>query len=226
MTQKPKNFAILGMGRFGLSIVETLAQFDVNVLACDKNETALHEAMDYATHVVQADLIDEVSLKSLGLGNFDVVVVAMGEEFEISLVATMVAKESGVKTVIAKARNLRQKRILENVGADLVILPEREMGAKLARKLAGSNILDILEDTGLYTISEMKPLPGWLGKTVGHANIRKQHGYTVLAIRNGQKLTLPVTADHVITADDVLIVLSQNDPASSDGPFAADSSFL
>lgn len=202
-------FAVLGLGRFGLSIVQTLSEYDVNILACDKDDVKLQHAMEYATHVVKADVFDELALERLGLGSFDVVIMAMGEDFEASQIATMIAKEKGVKRVIVKARNERQKRILKSIGADEVILPEFEMGRKLARRLVGSNILDILEESDLYSVSEMEPLREWCGKTLKETDIRKKHGITVLAMRKGEKLTMPVSPDQRIEQDDILIVFTE-----------------
>lgn len=202
-------FAVLGLGRFGLSIVQTLSEYDVNILACDKDDVKLQHAMEYATHVVKADVFDELALERLGLGSFDVVIMAMGEDFEASQIATMIAKEKGVKRIIVKARNERQKRILKSIGADEVILPEFEMGRKLARRLVESNILDILEESELYSIAEMEPLREWCGKTLRETDIRKKHGITVLAMRKEDRLTMPVSPDQPIEQDDVLIVFAE-----------------
>ena len=207
--EKYTHFAVLGLARFGMSIVQTLSEHDVNIMACDKNEMRLQQAAEYATHVVQVDITDENALEKLGLGNFEVVVLAIGEDFEASQIAAMVAKESGAKHVIVKARNNRQKAILESMGVDEVILPEHEMGAKLARKLTGSNIMDILEESSFYTITEMRPMDEWRDKTIQQADIRRKHNLTILAVRRGDKLKIPVLPDMVLTGDDVLIVLSE-----------------
>ena len=130
-------FAVIGLGRFGLSVVKTLAKYDVSILAVDANEHHLNESADFATSVVQANISEEGALDSLSLGNFDVVVIATGEDFEASVLATISAKEQGAKQVVVKALGERQKRILEKIGADTVVLPEIEMGARLARSLAG-----------------------------------------------------------------------------------------
>jgi trk system potassium uptake protein TrkA len=207
--QKPANFAVLGLGRFGFSVVETLAQYDVNILACDKDETRLNAVSSYATHILQADISNEITLQSLPLGNFDVVILGMSSEFEASLMATMVAKEQGAKKVLVKARSNRQKKILQSVGADEVIIPEYETGAKIARRLLSSNILDVLEESEFYTISEMRPMEDWLGKSIRQADIRRQHDLMILAIRRGGKLELPVSPDHVLAEEDVLITISE-----------------
>lgn len=206
---KNKSFAVFGLGRFGMSIIQTLSEYDVNILACDNDEAKLKLAEEYATHVVRADASDENALKNLGLQNFDVIILAMGEEFEASQIATMIAKESGAKYVIVKARNLRQKKILESIGADSVVLPEHEMGSKLARKMVVSNIMDILEDSEYYTITEIKPLDEWLDKSVRQANIRQKHNITILAVRQGEELIIPVSPDRIINKEDILIALEE-----------------
>ena len=204
-----KNFAVFGLGRFGMSIIQTLSEYDVNILACDNNEAKVNHATEYATHVIQADASDETALINLGLNSFDVIVLAMGEEFEASLIATMIAKENGAEYVIVKARNKRQKKTLESIGADKVVLPEYEVGVKLARTILEPNIMDILEDSEYYTITEMKPYNEWINKTVGEADIRQNYGITILAIRNGKELTIPISPDTIIAENDVLIVFSE-----------------
>ncbi|MDL2318646.1 TrkA family potassium uptake protein [Eubacteriales bacterium OttesenSCG-928-A19] len=200
-------FAVLGLGRFGMSIVKTLAEYDANILACDKDAAHLHEATEYAAHVVQADAADEDAMRKLGLGNFDVVVLAMGEDFEATIMAAMLAKELGAGKVVAKAFGFRQKKILESIGVDKVVVPEVEMGVKVARNLVNPNVLDVLEQSGGQTITEMLPQSDWVGKTIRQADIRRKHGYTVLAILRGNK-TIPVTIDTVIETGDVLVAMN------------------
>lgn len=208
MEKGNKQFAILGIGRFGQSIIKTLSEYDVDILACDKDPQQLHHVANYATHLVQADLADESALESMGIGNFDVVVVAT-KELEASLVATMMAKEAGVETVVVKATGERQKKILENIGADLVVQPEYEIGAKIGRELVENNILDILGDSALYTIVELKPQENWIGKTIGQLDIRKTEQKNILAIQRGEDLMIPVLSDHTIQSGDILIAISE-----------------
>lgn len=207
--QGNRNFAVLGLGHFGMSITHTLSEFDVNIMACDRDEAKLQLATEYATHVVRADMADENALARMGLGNFDVIVLAIGTDFEASQIATMIAKEHGAKYVIVKARNLRQKKILESIGADEVILPEHEIGAKLARRLASPNIMDILDDSEFYTITEMHPLDEWLDQTIRESDVRRKHNITILAIRRGDTFIIPVSPSDVLTQEDVLIVLNE-----------------
>lgn len=212
MSGKNKHYAVLGLGRFGMSIVQTLSEeTEANVLACDKNEVKVQRAAEFATHAVQVDLTDENSLKKLGLGNFHVVILAIGEDFETSLINAMIAKEQGARYIIVKARKERQKVILKSIGVDEVILPEHEMGERLARRLSGSNIMDILGESDAYTIYEMRPLEEWVGRTVQQADIRRQHHFTILAIRRGDELQIPITPNTQIAKDDVLIVLNEKE---------------
>jgi trk system potassium uptake protein TrkA len=205
-----KSFAVLGLGRFGMSIVQTLSESEANILACDKDESKLQQASEYATHMVQVDVTDENALEKLGLGNFDVVIVGIGENFEASQIAAMIAKEHGVKRIIVKAKNKRQKIILESIGVHEVILPEHEMGAKLARKLTGSNVMDILEESEFYTIKEMYPMEEWIDKTIQQSDIRRKHGLSILAIRRGERLVMPVLPDMTLNREDILITLSDH----------------
>ncbi len=204
---KDQQYAVIGLGRFGMSIVQALAEYDVNVLACDKDPEMVHLAAEYATHAVQADAADDASMERLGLGNFDVVVVAIGEDFEAAVLAIMRAKELGARYIVAKAIGQRQARIFESLGADLVVQPEHEMGTRIARRLMRPNILDVLEKSEYYTVTEMRPLDEWVGKTVGTANIRKESGMTLLAIIRDGRPIIPVLATQTLRADDLLITM-------------------
>ncbi|WP_461218142.1 potassium channel family protein [Lapidilactobacillus salsurivasis] len=201
-------FAVFGLGRFGMSIVRTLADYDATVLACDIKEERLNEAADYTSHLVQADVADADTLKGLDLGDFDVVVLAMGENFEAAIMATMTAKELGVPKVVVKALGQRQKKILERLGADRVILPEIEMGEKIAHSLVDPDMIDILERAGRQAITELHPRAQWVGHTVADLDIRNKYDYNIMAVIRDQKIIIPVPADLTLQADDVLIMLS------------------
>jgi trk system potassium uptake protein TrkA len=192
-----------------MSIIETLAQFNVEILAVDKDENKTRAAAEYATHVVQADLSEENVLDTLGLGNFDVVILAMAGDFEATLITAMVAKEEGAGKIVAKASGNRQKKILEKSGVDEVILPEHEMGIKTARRLVGANLLEILGESDLYTITEQAPLSEWIGKTIREADIRRKKGLNVLAVYRAGKLNVTVSPDFVISRGDMLVVLGE-----------------
>lgn len=204
---KQKSYAVLGLGRFGLSVVKTLSEKNVNVLACDKMENRTQEVASFATHTIQADISDEKVLKSLGLGNYDVVIIAMGTEFEAALIAAMVAVEEGVQYVVAKAGGERQKKILKSIGVHEVVFPEYEMGVKLANRLTGINLLDALGDSEMYTLAEINPQPRWVGKSIRECDIRNKHGLTILAVVRAGRVEVPVSPDWVFEPNDLLVTL-------------------
>lgn len=208
---KYSQFAVLGMGNFGISIVETLAEYDVNILACDSDAGKLQEVAGLATELVQADVQDEKAIGNLGLGNFEVVILAMGDDFEASQIAAMIAKEQGADYVMVKARNRRQKKILERIGVDQVIIPEYEMGVRVAKRLVQRNVLEVLEESEDYTIMEMYPLDEWVGKTISEADVRRKHNIMILGVKRNHKFTIPFSPDLVFEKDDVLLTLSEHE---------------
>lgn len=209
--KNPITFAILGLSKFGMSILRTLFKYNIDVLACDKNESKLQNAKNFATHLILADISDENALNGIGLGNFDIIILDTGNDFEASQIATMFAKEKGAKKVIVKANNIRQKIILEKLGADEVILPEIEAGRKLAIKLMNPNIIDVLNATEDYSITEMHPFDEWVGKTVQEADIRNKHNITIFAVQQENQSVLPISINHIISKDDILFVMKSND---------------
>lgn len=206
-----KTYIVIGLGRFGLSAATRLFELGNEVLAIDENEEAIQQIADHVTHAVVGDARDEAVLKALGVGNFDYAIVATGSDLAASILITITLKELGVPTVICKASNEAYKKALEKVGADRVLIPEREMAAKLAQNLSGSNILDFFELSDDYGIAEISVPSDWVGKTIRELNVRAKYDVTILSFkRNGQLQVLP-SADEVIEADTIVIVLGSNE---------------
>lgn len=208
--QQKKQYAVLGLGRFGMSIVRTLADYDVTVLACDRDEEQLNEAAEYTSHLVQADVADEETLEGLAIGDFDVVVLAMGENFEAAIMATLSAKELGAKKVVVKSLSQRQKRILERVGADRVVLPEIEMGEKVAQSLIDPAMIDVLERAGRQAITKIHPHDDWLEHSVAELDIRQNYDISIMAVIRRSKIIIPVPADLIFRKDDILIIVNDD----------------
>ncbi len=208
--QKERQFAVLGLGRFGQSLAYTLYENGCNVLACDNNYEIIQEFSNCATHVVQADITDETVMDSLGLGNYDVVVIAIGSDMNSCIMATLIAKERGAKYVIVRAKNLLQKKIFEKIGADRVILPEREMGIKLATNLITTNLMDYINLSEEYSLVEIEPLEEWIGHTVYKLDIRAKFGLNVIGIRRKKKMIIMPGINEKILENDILIVVGLN----------------
>lgn len=208
-----QSFAIIGLGRFGASVCTTLVETGQEVLAIDRDEDRVNEYMDIATHAVVANAEDEMALKSLGLRNFDHVIIAIGEDIQASILVTLMAKEMGVKQVTAKAQNIYHAKVLEKVGADRVVHPERDMGERVAHHLISKNILDYLELSDEYSIAEIKISNAkFTDKTLSQLDLRKKFGLNVVAIRrSNRKLMVSPSAAETILMDDVLFVIGETD---------------
>lgn len=206
-----RQFAVIGLGRFGQSVAITLARMGYEVLAIDTDEERVNEVMEHVTHAVQIDALDENALKSLGIRNFDVVIVAIGQDMQASILVTVMLKEMGVREVIAKARTELHGRVLAKVGADKVVFPERDMGIRVARALVTKNILDQIELSPDYSILELVAPEEFVGKTLEESAIRLKHGVTVLAIRRGSDVIISPGAKQVIEPGDILVTVGRND---------------
>lgn len=205
-----KSYAVLGLGRFGKSVAVSLAHAGAEVLAIDQNEDLVHEVADIVTYAVQADVADLEVLKELGLGNMDCAIVAIAEDLESSVMATILAKELGVPYVLAKAQNDLHAKILGKVGADNVVFPEKEMGARIARSLVTGNFIDLFELSSAVSMVEMKIKPQWVGKTLRELNLRDRYGVNVVAIKKDDILEVSPSPDEALVASETIIITGNN----------------
>ncbi|MFP4697188.1 MAG: potassium channel family protein [Eubacteriales bacterium] len=211
MANKKKDFVIFGLGKFGRSIAETLTSKGCDVLAIDSKDDVIQDVADIVTHAVQADVTDIDALNSLGVRNFDVAIIAISQDMQSSIMATILAKELGVPYVISKAQNDIHKKVLEKVGVDRVIFPEREMGNRIANSLVSDNFLDYIELSADYSMAEITMMKEWSGKSLKALNMRANYGVNVMAIRNGDNINITPGPDVVLNDDDVLVVIGSNE---------------
>lgn len=204
---KHTQFAVLGLGKFGRSMAEALFENGNDVFCCDINEAVVHEVSEYATHVIQADASDKFVLERIGLKNFDVVIIAFSNDFEASVITSMIAKEMNVPYVIAKANGLRQKQILETIGVNRVILPEIEMGEKVAYELITNDLLGYIHRSEMFDIIEMKPQPDWVGKSLSKLRLRQTESINIIAIIRGTEVIAVIDPQVELEENDSLIVL-------------------
>lgn len=207
---KNKQFIIVGLGRFGSSIAKTLYKLEQDVLAIDINEDNVQDIADNVTHAIQMDATDENALKTLGIGNFDVAIVTIGTNLQASTMITLLLKEMGVKYIVAKATIDLHAKILYKIGADKVILPEQDMGIRVAHNLVSSNILDYIDLPSEYSMLELKPLNEWFNKSIREIHIRGKYGINVVAIKNDESINVSPPADYIIKSNDILLVLGAN----------------
>ncbi|MDI3519256.1 MAG: trk/ktr system potassium uptake protein [Caldanaerobacter sp.] len=206
-----KQFVVIGLGSFGMSLAKTLYEMGNDVLVIDKDEELVQSMAGLVTHAVRADATDENVLKSLGVKNFDVAIVAIGKNMESSIMITMLVKEMGVKYVIAKAHNELHARVLYKVGADRVVMPEKDMGIRVARNIFSSNLLDLIEFSKDYSIAEILPIEEWFHKTLKEIRMRERYGLNVITAKKmNDEIIVSPGPDYVVDEGDVLVVCGKN----------------
>lgn len=204
-----KSYAVIGLGRFGTKIAESLCENRQEVIAVDVDEEQIDEIADKVTRAVVADARNKNDLKRLDIGQCDCAVIAVGSDLASSVLITMNVKSLGVKTVICKAQNETHREILEKIGADRVIIPEFEVAEKIARSLSSPGFLEYVELSDEYSIIEVAPPKPWVGKTVRELNIRAKYNINILALNRNEKMNMMPSPDTEITNDCTLIMLGE-----------------
>ncbi len=206
-----KQFAVIGLGRFGASLARALAEAGHDVLGVDLLEERIRPLTNVLTHVVQADVTDEEVLRSLGIRNFDCCVVTISSNIQSSVLATLMIKEQGVPLVVAKARDDQHGKVLQKIGADRVVFPERDMGIRLAHNLMAGSVLDYIELSPDNSIAEVMASDRLVGKNLRQLDLRARYGVNVMAIKKGSKINVSPKADDLVLEGDVLVVIGPNE---------------
>ncbi|XJZ28339.1 potassium channel family protein [Bacillota bacterium Lsc_1132] len=206
-----KDFAVIGLGRFGGSICRTLAEQGKEVLAIDLNEERVNEFSTIASHAVSGDSTDEAMLRSIGIRNFDHVIVAIGEDIQSSILTTLILKELGVRNVTAKAQNDYHEKVLRKIGADHVVHPERDMGIRIANNMSSNSVLDYLALSDQHSIVEFVANEKIGGRTILDLDIRKKYGVNIVAIKRDSNIIVSPQAKEMIQPNDVLIAIGNDD---------------
>ena len=209
--KKDRQFAVIGLGRFGSNMAKALSKMGYEVLAIDKNQHKVQEFSDEVTHVVQADTTDENALRELGILNFDVVVVAIGEDVQANVLTTLQLKEIGVNFIVATSRNSLHTKLLEKVGADRIVAPERDMARRVAYNLASTSVMDYIELSPRFSIVEITAPKAFQNKTIAESNIRAKYGINVVAIKRGEDLIISQLPSEKIIKDDIVVVVGKNE---------------
>jgi trk system potassium uptake protein len=205
-----KSIVVLGLGRFGSAVARTLQSLGHDVLGVDGDPDLVEQLSNELTHAVCCDCTDEDQLRSLGLRNFDVAVVAIGHDVQASILATVLVKEIGVPKVVAKASGELHGRTLAKVGADRVVYPERDMGARVAHSLLTGSVMDYIELSPDYTIMELNTPDKMMGKSLRDLDLRGRFGITVMAIKRAERINAAPMAADLVEPGDVLVLLGSN----------------
>ncbi|AST07700.1 potassium transporter Trk [Anoxybacillus flavithermus] len=204
---KKKEFAVIGLGRFGGSVCRTLSEQGMEVLAIDMNEDKVNEYASIASQAVVADSTDENVLKSLGIRNFDHVIVAIGDNIQASILTTLILKELGVEKITVKATNDYHEKVLKKIGADHIVHPERDMGERIANNMISNNVLDYLELSDRHSIVEIVANERLHGHSLLELDIRAKYGINIVAIKRNNDIIVSPLASEVIYEGDILIVI-------------------
>ena len=203
-----KQFVVIGLGRFGTSVAKTLNVLGHDVLAMDKDEHAVQVIMQDVTQAVQADARDEETLRALGVRNFDVAVVAIGDDLEANILITLMLKEMGIPYVVTKAQSALHGKVLEKIGADKIIFPEQDMGIRLANNLIRTNVMDFIELSLDFSIFEIIASTKFINKTLGELDLRAIYQINVVAIKKrANQIVIAPGADAIIEEKDILVVV-------------------
>ncbi|MDD5796171.1 MAG: TrkA family potassium uptake protein [Oscillospiraceae bacterium] len=202
-----KSVLLIGLGRFGRHVAMHLNQLNHQIMAVDHNEERVNKILPFVTNAQIGDSTNEEFMESLGVRNFDVCFVAIGNNFQSSLETTSLLKELGAQFVVARAaRDVQEKFLLRN-GADEVVYPEKQLAKWAAIRYTSDHIMDYIELDGDYAIFEVAVPKSWLDKTVGQIDIRKKYNINIMAVKSDGKMNLAVTPDTVLTNDKTLLVL-------------------
>ncbi len=204
-----KSILLIGLGRFGRGVAEKLNELNHQVMAIDKSEERVNETLPLVTDAQIGDATSETFLRTLGVDNYDVCFVAIGEDFQSSLEITSLLKELGAKKVISRASSQTHKKFLLRNGADEVVYPEGQLAAWTAIRYTEDHILDYISLDSEYAIYEISVPAEWYGKTVGGLDIRKKYSLNVLAVRENNKPSMAVTSETMLQENQIILVLGK-----------------
>ena len=205
-----KQILIIGMGRFGRHIARKLNDLDIQVLGIDNDEDKVREVLPYVANAEVGDATNQDFLKTLGLKNFDVCIVAVGDNFLASLEITSYLKELGAKKVVSRAARDTQEKFLLRNGADAVVYPEKLMGNLTAMRYSSDNIFDYIQIGKDFAVFEIAVPNEWLGKTIGQVDVRKHYNINIIAIKKDDDISVTPGASHVLNSEESLLVLGKD----------------
>ena len=205
-----KSYAVFGLGEFGKSVALELTKMGADVLVCDTDESKIAAFSDRVTGAVVMDVLDEPSYSKLGISNMDGVIVSMTGSLDASIFAILKAKEAGVPLVLAKAADATQELIFKKIGADRVVIPERDGGIRIARSALSGNYLDYIDLYDKLKMIELNIEENWIGRSLQELKLREKKGINVIAVNRNGKVITDIKPDLKLQSDDTLIAVSYN----------------
>ena len=210
-----KQYAVLGLGRFGNKIARELFYKKQEVIAIDKEESVIENIKDQVTHAFVGDITDEAALKEAGITDCDVVIVAESTNMESNIIAAQICKGLGIPTVICKAHNTIHGKILNKIGVDQIVFPEQDTAIKLVNRLTSQGVLDYFDVGENIAIIGTKPLPNWIGQKLSDLDLRNKFNITILAVRRGNENMVIPAWSTIIEKEDTLVLIGREDSLKS-----------
>ena len=204
-----KSYVVIGLGKFGTAVALELMELGNEVLAIDRDEELVQRISGFVTDAVVADAQDEEVLRSLGVRNYDCGVVAIGENVSASILTTLLLKEFGLARVCCKASDEMHRKALLKVGADKVVIPEKEMARRFARSLSSASVMDYIELSQDYAMVEYNVPASWVGKSLSELNVRAKYGFAVIAFRRGGKFIVSPDPHDAMRPEDIIVALGK-----------------
>lgn len=205
-----KSYVVIGLGRFGQGVARQLCELGAEVLAMDVRSDLVQQVANDVTHAVVGDAQDKEVLRALGVKEFDCAVIAIGEDLAASVLTVMNLQELGVPYIVCKAHDETHRRVLEKLGVQRVVIPEKEQAQRLARSLHSHNVLEYIELSQEYGILEVPAPKSWVGKSLKELNVRAKLGVNIIAVESGKKTNVSPSADYRICSGDIMVVLGDN----------------
>ena len=205
-----KQFAVFGLGSFGKSVALTLQSFGCDVIAVDNCYEKIQDIADSVSYAMCGDVTEPEFMKTIGARNLDGVVIAISENLEAAIMATMISKEMGISYVLVKAMDELQGKILEKIGADSIVYPEIDMGERVAKKLMSTEFVDWIELSPDYSLTEKLIPKQWEGKSLAELRVREKFGINVIGILKEDKMDMALDPSKPLQADDMLFIIGKN----------------
>ena len=206
-----KQYAVFGLGSFGESVAVALQELGCEVVVVDNHMERIEDISPYVSYAVQADIEDPEVIRSLGARNLDGVVVAVADDMEASIMATLVSKEIGVPYVLAKAKNELHAKVLKKIGADSIIFPEKEIGQSVARNLVSGEFVDWISLSPDYSITEIQVPEKWIGKSLSEIDVRRTKDVNVVGVRIGEKIQVTIDPEEPLQKEMMLIMIGSDE---------------
>lgn len=209
MKKELEQIAIIGLGKFGMTVAKGLSNYDCDVLAIDSEEALVEAAAPYVTKAVQINALDAEALEACGIKGFDAAIIGIGENIESSLMVALTLKELGVKRIIAKARDEKHAKLLEMIGVNRIVQPEIDSAIKLVNNITTKYIVDKLELSNEYSLVEIEAPKEWFSKNFGELALRQKYSFNIVCVKREGKVVFP-TAGTTVEEGDRLMLMAEN----------------